>query len=374
MATGSTNAGGSMGYAYNVQTLDGNATSERVALTWTDPDDADWLGTKIVRKTGSYPRGMADGTVVADNRVRNQYAAGAFIDTGVDTGTGTLYYYQAFPYAVCGPNTSVHNRFRPFRLYSLSYTGEMTTEYVEADGVSYTLVSLLTSGVLTVKGAALTARAWLCGGGAAGSGSRGGGGGFTASADELTIEGANVVTLGEGGVGNGANGGATTGFGLTAAGGQSSTGAGGSGAGGQGALTGGTGAGKSTVPFGLTDRFSPHCPGGGGPGAVSYDSAMLVYTIRRGGVGGSDGATGGTGSVYTGGASSPSASGGEGGAKGGGKGGTASSDNLDSSGSAGTAPGAGGGGYATYQGASGGSKSGTAGSGYKGAAYLLIAE
>jgi hypothetical protein len=59
-----------------------------VQLTWTNPNDADWSGTRIVRRTGQNPTGPNDGTLVSDSLVDNT------LDTGLTNGT--KYYYGAF--------------------------------------------------------------------------------------------------------------------------------------------------------------------------------------------------------------------------------------------------------------------------------------
>ena len=73
-------------------------------LKWTDPDDiivsrsvlAAWSGTAVVRKVGSAPASMADGTLVIDSKTKNQYSSSGYADTGLDYGT--TYYYRWFPY------------------------------------------------------------------------------------------------------------------------------------------------------------------------------------------------------------------------------------------------------------------------------------
>lgn len=81
-----------------------NATS--LILKGADPDDGvggdgqtlvKWQGTKIVRKVGSYPTKVTDGTLVCDYQVRNQYKNNGFTDTGLVKGT--TYYYRWFPYS-----------------------------------------------------------------------------------------------------------------------------------------------------------------------------------------------------------------------------------------------------------------------------------
>ena len=61
-----------------------------VTLTWTNPIDSDFAGLKILRKTGSYPTGVADGTLIYTG------ANTSYIDTTAINGT--TYYYRAFPY------------------------------------------------------------------------------------------------------------------------------------------------------------------------------------------------------------------------------------------------------------------------------------
>lgn len=65
----------------------GNA---QVVLTWVNPIDTDFVGVKILRKEGSYPTGVIDGTVVYVG------ANTSYTDTTVINGT--TYYYRAFAY------------------------------------------------------------------------------------------------------------------------------------------------------------------------------------------------------------------------------------------------------------------------------------
>ncbi|UGB31718.1 hypothetical protein [Metabacillus sp. B2-18] len=90
-----------VGSVSSFTTTPGNA---KATLTWTDPEDvilnsatiAAWAGTKILRKTGSYPVNEKDGVLVVDSGVRNQYTTSGFVDTGLTNDT--TYYYSAFPY------------------------------------------------------------------------------------------------------------------------------------------------------------------------------------------------------------------------------------------------------------------------------------
>lgn len=73
-------------------------------LTWSDPEDiivsgsvlAKWAGTKVLRKIGSAPESITDGVVVVDSKVKNQYSANGYEDTGLEYNT--MYYYRWFPY------------------------------------------------------------------------------------------------------------------------------------------------------------------------------------------------------------------------------------------------------------------------------------
>ena len=83
-----------------------------VSLTWSDPADivvdgttlAAWEGTLVVRKAGSAPANRNDGTVIVDNKVRNQYSVNALTDNTVEYGT--TYYYRFFPYTTNGAYTT----------------------------------------------------------------------------------------------------------------------------------------------------------------------------------------------------------------------------------------------------------------------------
>lgn len=80
----------------------------KVILRWKDPDDivvdgiiiSKWAGTKILRKTGSYPANENDGVLVVDSGVRNQYEIDGFVDTGLENNIE--YFYMAFPYTTDG--------------------------------------------------------------------------------------------------------------------------------------------------------------------------------------------------------------------------------------------------------------------------------
>lgn len=79
-------------------------TNTTATLTWSDPEDivvsgsvlAKWAGTKVLRKIGSAPESITDGVVVVDSKVKNQYSANGYEDTGLLYDT--MYYYRWFPY------------------------------------------------------------------------------------------------------------------------------------------------------------------------------------------------------------------------------------------------------------------------------------
>lgn len=177
----------------------------------------------------------------------------------------------------------------------ITYTGNMTDEIVTmGDGKQYRLLTLISSGTLSIA-QEVKADVWLCGGGArGGSGSypqynSGGGGGYVNSSSGQTIK--NVVAV------VGAAAGASSFGDLTANGGSGKNG--GSGGGGGYYADGGTGSGVSTYPFGDTTYFSgkPHCAGGGGGGTYEYDEARDdagkdAYACGDGGNGGTNGGSG----------------------------------------------------------------------------------
>lgn len=91
-----------------VACADGTHTA---VLTWTDPDDvvvsgqtlATWGGTKVVRKAGSAPSAVNDGTLIANVTTRNQYSSSGLSDNSVSYGT--TYYYRFFPYTTTNLTT-----------------------------------------------------------------------------------------------------------------------------------------------------------------------------------------------------------------------------------------------------------------------------
>ncbi|PWM78669.1 MAG: hypothetical protein DBY32_04100 [Phascolarctobacterium sp.] len=88
-----------------------------VKLWWSDPDDSivdgsvltQWEKTVIVKKQGSYPENVDDGTIVVAVTERNKYADEPYSDTQASPAN---WYYRAFPKAKNGPYSDNElNRF-----------------------------------------------------------------------------------------------------------------------------------------------------------------------------------------------------------------------------------------------------------------------
>lgn len=87
---------------YNV-----NISSQMTTVTikWNDPNDtiiggeslATWKGTILVRKYGSAPTSVNDGTQLVNNTVRNRYSSSGFTDNNLQEGTKI--YYRFFTYS-----------------------------------------------------------------------------------------------------------------------------------------------------------------------------------------------------------------------------------------------------------------------------------
>ncbi|MBV4440098.1 hypothetical protein [Clostridium tyrobutyricum] len=66
------------------------AGDSKVTLNWTNPTDTDFAGVRILRKKGSYPENITDGTQVYDGTTTS------YEDEGLTNDTE--YFYRAFPY------------------------------------------------------------------------------------------------------------------------------------------------------------------------------------------------------------------------------------------------------------------------------------
>lgn len=252
---------------------------------------------------------------------------------------------------------------------SISYTGNMIDAGVVAmtDG-QYRLLTLTSSGTLTVD-ASVSAEVWMCGGGAKGSGAgHGGGGAFTATG-VLILSGVMLAVVASA-QGGSSFGGIQT---KTTSGCGGGTGAGASARGGN--LAGGVcpGDGISKYPF-LDSTYFQHSHCGGGAGGGTYVTADVAGTLMcfQGGDGGTNGGDGTpckrVSSMYC--------SGGSGGRYGGGNGGYAQYLHttgyvIAGDGSAASYYGSGGGGGGDAEQA-GYFHPGQGGAGYQGVIYIRI--
>lgn len=71
----------------NVTNFTATPGQQQISLSWTNPT-SDFSGVKILRKTGSYPTGITDGSVIYDSN------GTSFVDTNLTNGT--TYYYKAY--------------------------------------------------------------------------------------------------------------------------------------------------------------------------------------------------------------------------------------------------------------------------------------
>lgn len=102
---------------------------------WSDPGDvyiqggwfAEWEGTLLVRKYGETPSSPTDGTVVLDNKIRNQYQSEYFYD---QTGEyGVYYYYRFFPYTKSGIYTNGYSTTNKKKI--IPFSDSSTTEEIQ---------------------------------------------------------------------------------------------------------------------------------------------------------------------------------------------------------------------------------------------------
>ena len=77
----------------------------RIDLTWTNPDPAQFPGIRVMRREDTYPTGPQDGLLVLD-------VAGATAASDSGLRAETVYYYALFPYAGSPPqyDADPHNR------------------------------------------------------------------------------------------------------------------------------------------------------------------------------------------------------------------------------------------------------------------------
>lgn len=259
---------------------------------------------------------------------------------------------------------------------TITYTGTMTDQIVLMSNVAYRLLTLTSSGTLTLN-KSRKGDVWMVSGGAFGA-KYGGGGGYTKQVSAITLTGSMAAVVGAGGNWDGKSfPGSSEFLGYATATQEESSPRGGSGGGGYRGGAGGSGDGISKYPFGdaagaklkssgaiVSGTDKPHCGGGGG-GGVGDNESDVFYT---GGAGGTNGGNGGT--ITN---DSSSDGGGAGGDYGGGAGGTGVNDNAFIHGKAATFYGSGGGGGGYWNNSKGTRYlSGNSGNGYQGIIYIRI--
>lgn len=98
----------------DVVSLESGTGGSKAYLRWKDPSNvviggvtaAVWAGTKVVMKEGSYPTSASDGTLVVDNKVRDQYSnTGSLGLTVSGLANNKTYFFGFFPYTVDGVET-----------------------------------------------------------------------------------------------------------------------------------------------------------------------------------------------------------------------------------------------------------------------------
>lgn len=115
----------------NVLGMAADTSSNSVTIKWTDPADGDWFATRVVRKLGSYPTNVNDGTTIVTSTVRDQYKTSGYVDNGLVNGAE--YFYQFFPMdSAQNINSSTLNRIRatPKAVLSFGLSWNRTTGQV----------------------------------------------------------------------------------------------------------------------------------------------------------------------------------------------------------------------------------------------------
>ena len=126
--------------------------NSQVTLKWEDPDDIDtyepvpceWAGTVVVRKEGSAPRHIWDGTIIETSTTRDEYKTTALIDDTIDEDKD--YVYGIFPYHVHlddADHPIKHYRYTKtvkvnttgIKVYEYGYTGSIQTFTAPKDGI-----------------------------------------------------------------------------------------------------------------------------------------------------------------------------------------------------------------------------------------------
>ena len=106
----------SLGAEEKITNFRAKGGDKRIVLSWTNPEDSGFAGTKVIRKEGSYPQNIKDGIQVYEGKNTS------YTDTNLTWGI--YYYYTAFAYDKEG-NFSTPSQGSAVAIdYSLVYYGE----------------------------------------------------------------------------------------------------------------------------------------------------------------------------------------------------------------------------------------------------------
>ena len=96
---------------------------KNVDIQWTDPQDNNWYSTTIVRKLGSIPINIEDGTIILTETTKNSYNSIPYTDTlPSDASNEQKYYYRLFTKSIDGVINSNTNIFYVTRTFVTTNT------------------------------------------------------------------------------------------------------------------------------------------------------------------------------------------------------------------------------------------------------------
>ncbi|NOY58645.1 MAG: VWA domain-containing protein, partial [Calditrichaeota bacterium] len=108
-----------------------------VQLTWTNPGDADYAGTIIMRRTDRFPASILDGLKMYDGIGRS------YIDAGLSPGT--TYYYTAFAYDNLRQVSEIGTTSRTSVTIKPPYRGGLLVNMSNIDARGFPLIKAFTS-------------------------------------------------------------------------------------------------------------------------------------------------------------------------------------------------------------------------------------